>query len=81
MIHGGIDGYSRKTMYLPATNKNRASTVLTAFRGAVQQFGAPTRVRSDKGGENVDVARFMFEHPQRGPGILNILSGISFKVI
>lgn len=61
MIHGGI-----------ATNNNRASTVLTAFLGAVQQFGVPTCVRSDKGGENVDVARVMLEHPQRGSGILRL---------
>lgn len=61
-------------MYLTASENNGASTVLTAFLGAVHQFGIPTRVRSDKGGENVAVARFMLEHPQRGPGILILLS-------
>lgn len=56
-------------MYLHASNNNMASTVHRAFLGAVQQFGLPHCVRSDKGGENVTVARFMLDHPLRGPGI------------
>ena len=67
VIHGGIDGFSRKVMYLHASN-NRASTVLRCFLGAIQTHGLPQCVRSDKGGENVDVARYMLEHPERGPG-------------
>ncbi|XP_047218059.1 uncharacterized protein LOC124866356 [Girardinichthys multiradiatus] len=77
VIHGGIDGYSRKIMYLCANNNNRASTVLSAFLAAVQQFGIPTRVRNDKGGENVHVARFMLEHPQRGPDRTSFITGWS----
>ncbi|KAJ8015879.1 hypothetical protein DPEC_G00001110 [Dallia pectoralis] len=67
VIHGGTDGFSRKIMYLAATDNNRASTVLTCFMQAVQCFGLPQRVRSDQGMENVDVARInmhldMFMH-------------------
>ncbi len=68
MVHGGIHGYSRLTVYLKASNNNRAETVLQCFKEAVAQFGLPSRVRSDKGGENVQVAAHMLNHIQRGPG-------------
>jgi hypothetical protein len=67
VIHGGIDGYSRMIVYLRAATKNTASNVFQCFLTAVQKFGLPSRVRSDKGGENVDVAWFMLNHPLRGP--------------
>ena len=66
MIHGCIDGYSRLILYLQGCSNNRADTVLQCFHEAVNQFGLPSRIRSDKGGENVLVARFMLEHPERG---------------
>lgn len=68
VVHGGIDGFSRKIMYLRGNSNNRAATVLDCFLGAVREHGLPQRVRSDKGGENQDVARYMLEHPERGPG-------------
>ncbi|CAI5655181.1 uncharacterized protein LOC109199126 isoform X1 [Oreochromis niloticus] len=62
VVHGGIDGFSRLIVYLTATNNNRAQTVLESFMTAVQHYGIPSRVRSDKGGENILVARFMVAH-------------------
>ncbi|KAL0973697.1 hypothetical protein UPYG_G00209760 [Umbra pygmaea] len=77
VIHGGIDGFSRKIMFLRASNNNKATTVLQCFLGAVNKHGLPQRVRSDKGGENVEVARFMLEHPERGPEKRSHITGRS----
>ncbi|XP_048878515.1 uncharacterized protein zgc:174680 [Brienomyrus brachyistius] len=68
VIFGGIDGYSRKIMYLePATN-NRSSTALSFFLKAVQNHGWPSRVRGDEGVENVKIAETMFTVKGTGRG-------------
>ena len=63
MTHGGMDGFSRMIVYLHCSDNNCATTVLNHFVHAVQ-FEWPSRVRSDQGLENVDVARAMIT--QRG---------------
>ena len=65
MIHGGIDGFSRMIVYLNCSVDNKAQTVLSYFLNAVAEFDLPSRVCSDKGGENVDVAWYMLNHPNR----------------
>jgi hypothetical protein len=76
VVHGGIDGYSRIPVFLKASNNNRADTVLNAFLEAISEYGVPSRVRSDKGGENIDVASYMLSHVSRGPGRGSIITGM-----
>ena len=61
VIHGSVDGYSQTIVYLKCAQNNRADTVMVAFNEAVDEYGLPERVRSDLGGENVEVWRFMIE--------------------
>ena len=59
VTHGGIDGYSRLITFLHCSTDNTSSTVLSGFSGGVHRYGLPHRVRSDLGGENVEVWKFM----------------------
>lgn len=77
VIHGGIDGFSREIVYLKAAANNRSETVLNAFLHAVEEYGLPSRVRSDKGGENVGISQYMLSHPHRGPGRGSMITGRS----
>ena len=49
-MHGGVDGFTRLSVYLTAGDNNKAETVLSLFLQAVAEFGLPSRVRSDKCG-------------------------------
>ena len=77
VIHAAIDGYSRLPLYCHCSNNNRAETVLFLFEEAVNTHGLPSRVRCDKGGENVQIAYYMLSHPLRGPGRGSVISGRS----
>ncbi len=48
-------------VYLRASTNNRATTVLEQFQTAVQHYNLPSRVRSDFGMENIEVARVMLQ--------------------
>lgn len=75
MIHGGIDGYSCMIVYLQCNTNNRAESVFDCFWKATWQYGIPSRVCSDKGGENIIVCRFMVS--QRGIGRGSHIAGQS----
>jgi hypothetical protein len=79
VVHGGIDGFSRAVMFLHCSNNNRASTVFALFIRATQvdRVGIPSRVRSDHGTENVDIARYMFA--TRGANRGSHLTGSSMR--
>ena len=68
VIHGGIDGYSRLLVYIGVANNNRAATVLNLFREATRHY-------SDKGLENIYVARALLQ--VRGLNWGSIISGNS----
>ncbi len=61
VVHGGIDGYSRTVVFLSCSDNNRASTLFSTFVTAVQANGIPERIRTDLGGENVDIWRYVAE--------------------
>lgn len=75
VIHCCIDGYSRLLVYVHCANNNRAETVLELFTQGAQEYGIPSRVRSDHGLENVGVAKFMLEN--RGLNRGSMITGSS----
>jgi len=60
VVHGGIDGKTRTIVFLHCAYNNLAA-VLHHFKCAVDQYGLPDRIHTDRGGENVDVWRFMIQ--------------------
>ena len=75
VIHGCVGGYSRLITYLRASTSNKAETALQAFEMGVTQYGLPSRVRTDRGGENVGIGEYMLQ--QRGTGRGSIIMGQS----
>ena len=75
VIFGGIDGFSRLPVFLEVHNNNRSSTMLNCFLNGVKEYGLPSRVRCDKGRENVAVSQFMLN--ERGPERGSCITGRS----
>ena len=70
VVHGGIDGYSRTIVYLRCSTNNLASTVMASYSDAVAKYGVPNQVRSDLGGENTEVWRYMVEQHHSESAVL-----------
>ena len=49
VIHGAIDAHSRLIVYLRCATNNKKEAVLELFDTAINQYGVPSRLRSDKG--------------------------------
>ena len=77
VIHGPIDGYSRMPVFLKCSFNNRADTVLSYFKEAIHKYGLPLRIRTDYGGENFDVAQYMWSQADRGPETNSVIMGRS----
>lgn len=75
VIHGGIDGFSRMITFLKCSGNNRSDTVLNHFVEGVGEYGIPSRVRTDHGGENIKVWRCMEE--TRGANRASYIAGCS----
>ncbi|VDI67231.1 Hypothetical predicted protein [Mytilus galloprovincialis] len=74
-IHAGIDGFSRRVTFKNLAPDNEAATASEPFVRGCQEFGVPSRVRTDHGKENLDIARFMLTHSGANRG--SIITGRS----
>ena len=60
---------------LQCSDNNKADTVLACFVSAVSEYGLPSRIRTDKGLENVGIAQFMIQNRGTNPG--SVIAGKS----
>ena len=59
VIHHAVDGFSRMVVFSKCSSNNRAETAHNLFLRALTKYGRPYKVRTDLGGENVDIWRDM----------------------
>ena len=79
VIHGCVDGYSRRINFLHCSTNNLATTVLSLFEDAIQRDGGlwPSPIRVDHGVENVAVCDAMVA--MRGEGRGSFIAGSSCR--
>ncbi len=70
VIHGCIDGFSRRVVFLKCSPNNYARTVLNLFMESIANDGGlwPSRIRVDRGVENVLVCEAMVNRHGEGRG-------------
>ena len=79
VIHGCIDGFSRRIMFLRCSSNNKAETVLELFLNAVKSDGDlwPSWIRVDYDVENVLVCDAMVRTRGEGRGSFIFIAGPS----
>ena len=77
VIHGSIDGKSRKIVYLNFSTNNKAETVHNLFLISAEHHGWPSHIRVDYGVENTLVCDKMVA--KRGPGRGSYTAGSSTR--
>lgn len=75
VIHAAMDGLSHLITYLHCADNNTAETVSTQFINATTGYGIPSRIRTDHGGENIGLWRYMVHH--RGEDRSSYIAGTS----
>ena len=75
VTHLAIDGFTRLITFGETSDNNKADTVIRKFLGAITKYGRPLRVRTDHGGENVEVWQHMINH--EGPR--SVIAGTSVR--
>lgn len=61
-VHGCVDGYSRKIIYVECRYNKLARTVWNCFEPKIAEFGWPSRGCTDFGTENNVVEQKMIEN-------------------
>ena len=59
VVIGGIDGFSCLPVMLSCADNNKTETILRCLLSAVDEFALPSRIRTDKGMENVDIVDYI----------------------
>ena len=75
VVHAAIDGFSRVVTYINCAVDNTAETVLEHFIKSTSEFGLPSHIRTDRGGENIGIWRYM--NYMRGEGRASYIAGSS----
>ena len=81
MLHGAIDGYSRLITFLQCSPNKKAETAVSLFEQALEIYGLPSRVRTDKGRENTLIWRKMIELRGEGSGSYIAASSVHNQLI
>jgi hypothetical protein len=76
-VEAGIDGFSRACVFMKAISVYDAMSILNLFTEGVIEYTLPSRVRTDKGTENVRIAEYMIN--ARGSFRGSIITGRSTR--